>query len=459
MRRGLTRALAVAFLVLATAGSVQAGTVYVPLAKDVVIDGIRYQTQIWVSNKGDVPRRFGALFLPNDTDGTSRPDGNPAPNIGINGGATLQLTGIAPANSVGMLEISGAPQILVTAKLVSTVNGVEHIGTALPVISSDNLIAAGTQINLQNFDRSTTRRTDFLLVNLAQTAASCNVALFRADGTSIGDPAVVTLLPLSHREYGDVLNALGEANIAAARLVATCDKTYFAYALNYDRATGDATVQLPSQDLDSALTRPGDNPPPPPPPPNDCDPAAVACFQKTGVFYEPNPGETRRRESFQIASGSYSKTHMRVEVYHGGWLRPPSGLHSLFWYALGGRHYRLIGFAGALGPGKDQLLFRHGINLPAGDKPKFTPSFNFVPGTTYVLDYVWNPAGRTLSFKVMDTSGNVLIEITDRPNANRMNIEQGEDLTLDFSSELGANPNEPPTYGWRYQNLLVEVFP
>ncbi len=187
MRCALARPLAALVLALATAGAASAGSVYVPLAKDVTVNGIRYQTQVWVSNKGEEARRFSSYFIPTDTDGTDRPDGsNSAPDFTVNGRNTVQLTDFAPVGGVGMLELTGAPQLLITAKLVPIVEDGEKLGATLPVISSDNLLPANTLVQIQELERTDTRQTDFVLANLAQTAASCNVAAFRFDGSAIG---------------------------------------------------------------------------------------------------------------------------------------------------------------------------------------------------------------------------------------------------------------------------------
>ncbi len=457
MRNLKARTLAAAAIVFASTLPAWAGSVYVPLAKDVTINGIRYRTEVLVSNKGDVARRFSTYFISTETDGTFRPNGSGEENqIGVNPLSTLLLTGVAPSGVNGMLEITGAPQITVHSRLIATVNGVDQLGASIPTLSSDTLIPADTQIQLVNLERSSSRRSDFVLVNLAHEAAICNVSVFQANGSQVGNAVEVGMAPLSHRQFSDVLNLLGLVGISAVRFQIACSDDFYAYALNFDTASGEATVITPAEDLDSTLAIPGGGTPPPPP--GDCDASATFCFQRAGIFYSPNRSETVRRESFAIPPGSYAKTRMRVKVFHGGWLSPPSGLHSLFWYALGGRHFRLIGFAGALGPGKDQVLFRHGMNLEAGVKPKFTPAFAWVPGLTYTMDYLWDPSTRTVDFKILDSAGNVLERITDRANVNRMNVEAGEDLTLDFSTQQGQNPNEPSTFGWNYSDLIVEVW-
>jgi hypothetical protein len=130
----------------------------------------------------------------------------------------------------------------------------------------------------------------------------------------------------------------------------------------------------------------------------------------------------------------------------------------LFWFAID-RNFKLMGFSAFQGPGKNSVLFRHGVNLTAGDKARFVLPYAANPGETYTIDYVYAPAEHTLNLRIYDQRGALVVQQTDRPNVNRINVEDGEDLVTDFSFPAGVNPNEPPDYGWRYQNLTLELFP
>ncbi|HRC85981.1 MAG TPA: hypothetical protein PK413_10265, partial [Thermoanaerobaculia bacterium] len=406
--------------------------------------------------KGEEARRFSSYFIPTDTDGTDRPDGsNSAPDFTVNGRNTVQLTDFAPVGGVGMLELTGAPQLLITAKLVPIVEDGEKLGATLPVISSDNLLPANTLVQIQELERTDTRQTDFVLANLAQTAASCNVAAFRFDGSAIGSAGVVTLPPLSHKLYEDLLGGLGETQLAAARLTVSCNQTFYAYAVTFDKEMGEATVLNPSKGLDSSLSRPGDAPPPPP----GCPASASQCFTRPGTFFTQVPPAIFHIEYFDVAPGTYSKVHFRVEVFHAGWgnLSGPGGLHSLFWLVVD-RNFNLIGFSVFRKPPKSDVLFRHGIGIIATEKPKIFFPVEGIPGTTYVIDYTYNPAQRTLNYKLMDTAGHVLIDYNDVPNVRQLDVPNGSRLRADFGFNEGRNENEDPGYNWRYSNLTLEVF-
>jgi hypothetical protein len=443
----LAAAIATAVTLAAVEAPIEAGVVYVPVEAKSSGD----QTRVWVSNTGNDPASFESTFIPLFTDGTAR-DSWPEPVVrSLPPGGTVMIAA-APEGAQGMLELVLHPAMRAEARLVKAGQPAQSaVGAAVPVISSTNSASAG-DLHLQGWQRASggAVTTDFSLVNLGHEATTCFMVPFAASGAAL-EVFELPFRPLSISHFGDVLGFLGIDDIAHVRLRVTCDQPFYVYA----RVAGAGGTQFitPSAGGDSLLTRPGSTAPPPP----GCG-EGVLCFSRPGVFYAPTPSESVRRETFPVPPGSYSKLHFRVEVVHGGWRSPTSGLHSLFWLAING-HFRLIGFSGFHGPNKNDLLFRHGMNLLAGDKAKFVPSFNAVPGETYVCDFLFDPAGRHLQYTVSDLAGNVLLSITDRPNVNRIHIEQGDVLMADFSTRAGQNPIEPPTYGWQYKNLTLEVYP
>jgi hypothetical protein len=280
------------------------------------------------------------------------------------------------------------------------------------------------------------------------------VSYFRADGSALNQAATVGLPPLSHRLFKDVLLLLGAAQASDVRADVTCDQPFFAFATVRDQIGGELTFIGPSTLSENGLDEVGDGGGGGPVP---CPPDAFKCFSLPGTFFAATKKGTHR-ETFEMPTGAYNRVHLRFEVFHGGWQKPSDGLHSFFWLAID-RHYRLLGMASARGPGSNSMLFRHGVNIKAGDKPKFTPHFVAIPGHTYINDYVYDTKARQLVYNVYDKENpNVaVLTITDKPNVNQIHVEDGEDFVADFSS-MGDHPNEPAEIGWKYMNLTLQVF-
>jgi hypothetical protein len=222
----------------AAAAPVAAGNIFVPLAAQFSSGGATYTTKVWVSNPDQVPRRFSTAFIPHGTDGTGQL--TPSDTAAVAPSGTAVLTGAAPDGQSGLLRVSGAPQLVVGARMEVTDSSGNVLGGAtIPSISQDNALAAGAFLELQGLQRGAAGTvTDFSLINLDGKSAQCAVAVFGADGPALAPPATLSMLPLSRRDFADVLGILRVQTLADARLVVTCDHAFFAFALVYQPGTG-----------------------------------------------------------------------------------------------------------------------------------------------------------------------------------------------------------------------------
>ncbi len=449
-------ALAIASTVTLATGPLRAKTVYVPFTTDVDLADIGLSTEVWISNTGNKAASFSTYFIPALADGTQRDAGAQPDTTRIAAGATKLLKPSIQPGTVGMLEIDGDDGIVASSRLVG-----DHpffgagLGAGVPVISMENLIPAGEEADILGWQREPDKvLTDFGLINLGQDASQCTVRVYRGNAEQIQGTVLLTLQPLSNVFFPDALAILQQPEISNVRLSVSCDQDFYPFSTVRDLETGEVRFLAPSARAAAGLDPPGPGGDPAP----SCAGGADVCFSKEGTFFTPTVRDDYRRVSVPVPAGSYSSLHFRVEVFNGGWTAPTSGLNLCFWLAKAGRHFNLYGFAGFKGPNRNTILFRHGIGIPAGDKAKFEDHFVSTPGKTYIFDYVYNPAQRILDLKILDPDGKVLHEIRDKPNVKSIDISAGEDITADFSNVLGANANEPPSYGWHYSNFLLEVF-
>jgi hypothetical protein len=236
MKRPLALGL---FLLTCSLTPLLAGEVFVPLASNRTVGGAGGTTsrpKIWVTNTGSAPRRFTTLFIENGTDGNQLADPNPASGIIVAGGTTAVLTNTAPAGKVGMLEIQGAPQLVLTARIEALdSNGTLLSSANLPMVSLANTAAARTTLDLQGLERAGSGGavTDFVVLNLSRQAAQCTLTAFRANSTQINQTAVLALPPLSQRIFTDALAGLGEDFVTDTHFQVSCDHPFYTYALAY----------------------------------------------------------------------------------------------------------------------------------------------------------------------------------------------------------------------------------
>ena len=352
------------------------------------------------------------------------------------------------------MELNLPDGVIATARLVTIHPQFgETLGTEMPVLSAENLIPAGTTAHVQGWEREVGQvLTDFGTVNLSATPAQCQVAVFRGNGRRSPPP---------RPSRSSRSRACTSPRPSASSDRTTCRPPgHRSPAIRISTPTQWSPTSRPAKPSSTAR-RPAARTAWPVRAASRRRPSArqnAFCYGKSGTFFVPTVKDDYRRENFSVPAGTYSSLHFSVEVVNGGWAQPTSGLNLMFWLARDGRHFNLFGFAGFKGPSRNTVLFRHGIGMVAGDKPKFESGFKSEIGQTYIFDYTYNPAEGFLDLKILDKSGKVLWRATDKPNVKSIVIPEGEVITADFSNRLGANPAEPPSYGWQYRNLQFEIF-
>ncbi len=435
----MTRKSVLSLSLLLLGSAAYAGTVYVPVPGYQTVGSAAWEPVVLVSNEGTQAASFQELFLRPDSDGTVRP-----PNPVSQAVSAQQTTGLAPdPGSQGLLELSGPDDLAFVARLERVDTG---DSTELPVVSSDNAAPAGDTIFLQGLRRGPSLATDWTIINLGWTAASCSVSTFSVDGTALGSPATITLKPLSSRVFPDVLQTLGVAAGEFLRGQVSCDQQFFSFAMARDAQTGDVGLILPSGRGSSTLPRPGDNA-------SEC-PAGAACFQVDGLAFKPSPSLSDRGFNFPVPPGDYRRIHLEMDVKHGGWdAGNPGGKHMLFWLVKN-RNYYMYGYGNFEGPGKNDVLFRHGVEITHPEKVKIKAPLAAQPGHTYHLDYTYDTGQRFLKL-VVSENGNILATLNGVPNVGVIDFAPGDEGIIGIGFD-GSNPEERPTYGWEYRDLKIQ---
>lgn len=423
-----------------------AGTIYIPILSDE-INGISYETRVTVSNNGKSRADFTTRFFDDDSPGVARENTEEQSYI-LTPGQTFVLE-LGP-EYFGLLEIEADEDLAFSARLTPMVDGGEvGLGGQVPVITSANVVPSDVTAQLQDWRRSEAKYfTDFGVVTLGSRDTNCMVDVFRAGGAALVANLSLLWQPLSVRHFHDALKLLGESNATSVRAAITCDQDFYPYGVTVGRETGEVVFIRPSGLGSSALQPPGS--------PFECPQGAV-CFEEQGTFFVPTLSAPTRGISMNVPPGSYTKIKLHMEVLHGGWQSPSSGLHNIFCFVLGGNRDQ-IGYVNFLGPNRDILLVRHGMGLSMGQKPRIERPFVAVPGEVYTFDYLYDTQARVISLLVSNR-GQQVASVFAAPNVNRINVPANKNFLIGLSFEPGLNPNEPPTYGWQYRNLIVEYHP
>lgn len=432
-----------------SAQAAHAGTAYVPLPGITTLGPVTYETQVTVTNSLGQESTVNYLQLGTAVDGTLRQGVNTTP-MRVSASRTSVLK---PASSSrGLLELTGPAGFQYSARLVGSGAGSAGLGAELPVITSANMGTANKVLVVQGLKSVGATKADIVIVNLGKTTGTCSARVARADGSSAINTVQLSLLPLSYNFFPNVLVA--ETNgISDARVEVTCTNDFYAYAQMTNTTTGEISISTPSGSSDSTLTAPGDTPSA-----LTCAAAGTSvCFVFPGLVHTSTHGNEDKSLILTPPVFAYSSVKLHMEFQVNGWNPPSTGAHGIV-YFVRDRNKDMYANIFLKGPSRNSVTLRHGFNQVHGDKAKIERGFVAQIGTTYALDYDFDPVHKTITMHISTLDGQLLLEIKDKPNVNRVQIDQGQKVIVGMSNP-GVNPNvEPASIGWKYSNVKVEFF-
>jgi uncharacterized membrane protein YgcG len=456
-------ALALAFV------PAHAGTVYVPFATQQQIGGVQYRTDVLVSNSGDVARRFTTAFIATGRDGRTV---KPSTAATIPPNTTFVLTNTAPAGSEGMIEVTGAPQIAVSARLVAISSSGQVLGsTPLPAAGSANLTPKGATAQIQGVSRTAAGMGQrFGLINLGSAAAACTAAAFRSTGAAIGSPVRFTAPVRSHSALGLPFSSLTSL-FTDARVEVTCNQPFYAYGLLIGPEAGRTVFLGASGTLESKLAAASSLR-------GDGDDGGSGggggngggngggedggsggngggtgnpttgqdTLSFPGVFLAAKQGNSTRAFALPLQAGvRYRRITVDFDLFLNKWQTP------LFHAVTSLRR-------------NDKTLY-YGLIL-RGDKAKTLIDLSheqmakadgpWKQGTQYHLRFETDAASRTVTFKLFQ-GGNQVHTVTGSLVSNDLSVPAGRTMSVDFGLGKVADGAYFPPIGWQYSNLVVKA--
>jgi len=421
-----------------------AGTVYIPVTSSKTVGSATYTTRLWLSNPGTATRTFSVLFVPAGADGTVRAGTTPQ-SFTMAAGGTLVLANLAPAGTSGLLEITGAPQILTTARL----DGVDPLravsgGAYVPAVSSKNLIAKNGTADLLGLERGSTGPvTNLAVVNLGQTASQCTVRATQLNGTPVGADATVNVPPVSLRRFEDALATLGVTTISDARLAVSCDQAFFAFAEVLGSTTPSAVVITPTLSLDSALAPPGTVPP-----------STSVTVERPGVFFIPVanasaldvplplvPGRAYRKATidFDMTTVTFSPVFDSIV----GFLRPGTS-----------RDDRTLYFGFNIRGGRGRTFIDLGVPVL---EPAIKANYAWKQHAQYHIKIVYDVVAKNMVLQALQNG-----QVVHTASGGIFNLDlsdQGTGVLLKFGLPGVSDFAYYPPLGWTFANLRAQVEP
>lgn len=414
---------------------------WVPFASNRTVSGTVYRTKLWVTNSGTVERRFTTAFVANAASGTNLT--GTGGTLTLPGGGTILLGTLTPNGKIGMLEVAGAPQLVINARLEAIGTDGQIVGsTQLPVVSEDNLLKAGATAHLQGAEltgRGTL--TDLGVINFSRDAASCTVKAYRPNGTQIGQTVQLGFLPLQPRHFDGALTTMGQTSLSDTRFAVSCNQPFFAYALVYKAGGPETSFVVPSGSAQGIVV----------PAPGGSSSPGTVTLARPGTFLSATQGAAYLALDVPTATGvTYKKATVEFDLFVN---RFPFGtfvgLHSLR------RDDRRLFYGLTMRPDRLKTVMDMGVDddLVRGDEPG-----PWKEQTNYHVFFEYDIPRMTLTFK-LSRNGAVVENLSGRLNHTDLFAPEGRKLYLDFGMPgVGADAYYPPV-GWIYSNLSVKLVP
>jgi hypothetical protein len=329
----------------------------------------------------------------------------------------------------------------------------------MPVVTSENRIAAGETVILQGWRRDRGQVTDFYLLNLGHEESLCEAAVYRRHGLLIGKQTFL-VPPLALLAFDDALGLLGETRRNEASATVTCDRRFHPFALTVDQKTAEIVYIVPSGSGSSAFEPPGAPPEGPPPAAVECPPGAL--FEKAGAFHRPRPGrETRRFEVPMVAGQIFTRLTVDVDFTPDDWARPADGNHAVFWLNRGERWAgNVFGYVNVFGPDKNFAKISTNAGLPPGQIRAFKKTAFFEKGVKYHVHYVYDTTTRVMEAVFTVGTGTAaeeeVVRVTGTTTVNVIRTQE-PGFFLYFGHPPDTAGPEVLTLNWLYSDLCVQI--
>jgi hypothetical protein len=323
---------------------------------------------------------------------------------------------------------------------------------AAPVDAAENAFQGGQTLALRGLYASDSIAAHLAFVNLVKSTNRCTLALADAGGASLGHVVSLTLAGKETRPALDVFGGL-VSRLTETQATISCDQPFYAYAQVADGDTGRVDTVAPELSADALVL---------PEKVATC-PTGALCFDAPGIDHipAPPPGMAVGRVSFDAPPGVATRLRSTVNVTVGPWYpKKPDGKHLIYWFVVS-KNIDMPGLLYFLGPNKSEAFARHGIGLTHPQKIKVIKKFKAKVGHTYHVDNDYDMAGGIYRITITDmAAGGAGTVLVSKPNVTSYTIKPAAKFLFDMGFNLpGAdNPDEVPSYGWKYANVHIEAY-
>jgi hypothetical protein len=430
-------------LALGVVTAAGAGTTYVPVLQPSSPAGHRLPTHLWISNLGTGDASYTSAFLPTGTDGAAfKSIAESAPRrVGVD--RTLVVDDAAKSGQTGLLAVEAEDGLQVDGWIESRV-GRQTYMASVPTISEATLFQADTEAFLNGVSRKNTAQ--LALVNLGAESAFCKVDFVREDGTLAGGNGQVEIAAVSMEKFDDAFGLRDVNEPVSVR--ASCDQPFYALAVEKDPRTSRISVIAPADSYAAAAAALTTS-------------KASIVFERQGAVHAAVQGNEKLKLPVPVSRAlSLDKLVWDLDITAGPWSdRLPQCAHNIAFFHRGRFRSNTFSNLNAFGPKRNWMKNNQNIDQPAGFNTNATIRFNWVRGTTYHIRYEFDAVAKVVHI-TNSLNGIVMGKIDMRATAeNHVLTVPVTGLMLEMGNLRGQVGCEVPSYGWKWANLRLEMFP
>jgi hypothetical protein len=209
--------------------------------------GSNWVSDVVIHNPGAAPTTATLFFLKKGLDNS----GATGASVAVPAGSSVKLgdvvkTTFAETKASGALLIGSEDRLLVTSRTYNNLTTGTY-GQYIEGYPVTQAIGANEEVRLIQLTKSSVYRTNIGFANATANELAVLVALYRADGSSLGT-RTVTVPPYGYAQEDDIFAKLGVASAEDAYAVvssSTSGAAYFTYASVIDGRTNDPVQVVP----------------------------------------------------------------------------------------------------------------------------------------------------------------------------------------------------------------------
>ena len=191
------------------------------------------------------------------------------------------------------------------------------------------------------------------------------------------------------------------------------------------------------------------------------DDAAPVVFDRPGQVHTATKENPKLKLTVPVSKAlNLNRLVFDLDITAGPWnAKKPECAHNIAFFHRGKFRSNCFANLNAFGPHRYWMKNNQNIDQPAGTNTNAKIGFQFLQGTTYHINYVFDPIGKKVHI-IAQQGGHDVGHIDMNATAfNHILTVPATGLVLEMGNLLQQAGCEVPSLGWSWANLRLTMFP